>query len=284
MTSVITFAPIATQLARSVSLDALFPRGSVEDALRDHRKTAPDPGEVALPDDIQPFFGHYCVVTRAAVQLLGAPAFGGLARFHDDVEDDPTGTLTLEGALAHISSLAAEPLVPLVAVLRRAMPPLVDEQAGKRAAADLPLPLIAAIIELRANPPLPELVNTSGDPLELITGHYRVREHARVVASLPREFLENDDGSYSWLDEAGTSLARLELSGSTLRVRVNSQKKRIAEKEKAQRFQGLSGLRGGDSHAGTRMRVRAARPTAGHQRRLGWQGLAKPLICMRATS
>ncbi|HKY40314.1 MAG TPA: hypothetical protein VJN18_30480 [Polyangiaceae bacterium] len=79
MTSVITFAPIATQLARSVPLDALFPRGSVEATLRDHRETAPDSGEAELPDDIEPFFGHYCIVTRAAVQLLDAPAFDGLA-------------------------------------------------------------------------------------------------------------------------------------------------------------------------------------------------------------
>ena len=86
MTSVITFAPIATQLARSVSLEALFPRGSIEEALRDHGETAPDSGEAELPEDIKPFFGHYCVVTRAAVQLLAAPAFDGLARYHDEVE------------------------------------------------------------------------------------------------------------------------------------------------------------------------------------------------------
>jgi hypothetical protein len=75
VTSVITFAPIAAQLARSVSLDQLFPRTAVADALRDHREKAPESGETKLPDDIEPFFGHYCVVTRAAVQLLGAPAF-----------------------------------------------------------------------------------------------------------------------------------------------------------------------------------------------------------------
>ena len=79
---------------------------------------------------------------------------------------DPTGTLTLEGALAHVPALLAQPLEPFVAALRATMPPLADEQAWKRAAADLPLPLIAAMIEIRADPPLPELVNTSGDPLE----------------------------------------------------------------------------------------------------------------------
>ena len=35
-----------------------------------------------------PFFGHYLVVTRAAVRLLGAPAFEALARFYDQVEDE----------------------------------------------------------------------------------------------------------------------------------------------------------------------------------------------------
>ncbi len=634
MTSVITFAPIATQLARSVSLDALFPRGSVEDALRDHRETTADSGEAALPDDIQPFFGHYCVVTRAAVQLLGAPAFERLARYHDEVEaehmpggppispvydsfamqfvlgavpqgianetpysvlarlllrdpslarlqrmaqsladarfelyrvkdasghdaelepvrggdalsarltgpflrkgdfglirvlqfddkffvadspylleaneedwrehlarivaqqqgspaapaaqkpsklsskeqarrrqkdkakasrkepeeiikrylqfglsdrywfdyvmdayagerrgivilagvpdlpellphsaeyegapepklpplaefrtallrtamkeglhefvlrelrrlgnsssaeaaelspneqnllaayatfglraaddttvltrfersreaealhpdvrtfidsvkngwftalrvdrihldkglevfdllraqelrisersatrqlglgdlmlgwlcKDPAGTLTLEGGLAHVPSFAAEPLLSLVADLRRAMPPLADEQAWKRAAADLPLPLLAGILELRANPPLPELLNTSGDPLELATGHYRIRDHARVVAALPREFLENDDGSYSSLDEAGTSLARLELSSSMLRVRVNSRKRLKALQQRLEALLGDAIERSLEAHEDVEQAVRA---------------------------
>ena len=30
-----------------------------------------------------------------------------------------------------------------------------------------------------------------------------------------REFLENGDGSYPWFDQAGTSLARIELSSSS---------------------------------------------------------------------
>lgn len=88
MTQVITLAPIAAQVARSVSLDQLFPRSALADALRDHREKAPESGEAKLPDDVEPFFGHYCVVTRAAVQLLGAPAFDRLARFHDEVEDE----------------------------------------------------------------------------------------------------------------------------------------------------------------------------------------------------
>jgi len=88
MTSVVTFAPIAAQLARSVSLDDLFPLAAVEHFLRDHRENTAQSDEPKLPDDVLPFFGHYCAVTRAAVQLLGAPAFEPLARFHDQVEDE----------------------------------------------------------------------------------------------------------------------------------------------------------------------------------------------------
>jgi hypothetical protein len=179
---------------------------------------------------------------------------------------DPTGTLTLEGALAHIPSLVAEPLEPLVAVLRRAMPPLVDEQAWKRAAEDLPLPLIAAIIELRANQPLPDLVNTSGDPLELVTGHYRIRDYARVTAALQNEFLKNGDGSYGWVDSAGTSLARLEPSGSTLRVQVNSRERLKAAQKRLEVLLGDAIERSLAAHEDMEQAVRA------HQRQAGKNG------------
>lgn len=84
MTSVIAFAPIAAQLARGVSLDALFPRGAIEDVLREE---ALEDDDEPLPDDVAPFFGHYVAVTRAAVQLLAVPAFDRLARFHEEVEE-----------------------------------------------------------------------------------------------------------------------------------------------------------------------------------------------------
>jgi hypothetical protein len=135
---------------------------------------------------------------------------------------DPAGTITLEGGLAHVPAFVAPTLMPLIEELRSAMPPLANEQAWKQSAAELPLPLIAGILELRANPPLPELVNTSGDPLELVTGHYRIRDRARVVAILGRELEKNGDGSYSWVDDRGTSLAHVEVTGAKLRVRVNS--------------------------------------------------------------
>jgi len=179
---------------------------------------------------------------------------------------DPSGVLTLEGALAHVPALAAAPLEPFVAALRRAMPPLVDEQAWKRASADLPLPLIAGIIELRANPPLPELVNTSGDPLELVTGHYRIRDHARVTAGLPDDFLKSGDGSYDWVDSAGTSLAHLEVSGSTLRVQVNSRKRLKAAQKRLEALLGDAVERSLGAHEDMGQAVRA------HQRQAGRNG------------
>ena len=64
----------------------------------------------------------------------------------------------------------------LVTDFRRDMPSLADAAAWKSRAADLPLLLIAGMVEQRANPPLPTLMNTSGDPLELVTAHYRIRD------------------------------------------------------------------------------------------------------------
>jgi hypothetical protein len=138
---------------------------------------------------------------------------------------DAAGTLTLEGGIAHVPALATEPILLLIGELRRAMPPVIEEQAWKDQAADLPMPLLAGILALRSNPPLPRLLNTGGDPLQVVTGHYRVRDYARVVATLSREFEENADGTYSWFDAAGTLLARLELSPTMLRVQVNSRKR-----------------------------------------------------------
>lgn len=173
------------------------------------------------------------VSERSATRQLGLGDFilGWLCK-------DPAGTITLEGGLAHLPSFAAAPFLALVADLRRHMPPLADEQAWKSSAADLPLPLLAGIIELRSNPPLPKLMNTSGDPIEPATGHYRIRDRARVDAVLARDFLENGDGSYTWVDQAETSLARIELSTSMLRVQVNSRKRLKAAQ---QRLEGLLG-------------------------------------------
>jgi hypothetical protein len=135
----------------------------------------------------------------------------------------PTGTLTFEDALARIPAVEAEPLLPFVAALRRGMPPLADEEAWKRAAAGLPLPLIAAIIEVRANPALPELVNTSGDPPELVAGKDGSRPQPQelppeVVAQLNEVVLAK---VRSTLDEAIP-----QFKGKTLRQLARSTKGR----------------------------------------------------------
>ncbi len=175
---------------------------------------------------------------------------------------DPAGTITLEGGLAHIPSFVAPPLLSLVEQLQRAMPPLTDEQAWKRSAAELPIPLIAGILESRSNPPLPELVNMNGDPIELVTGHYRIRDHARVVAALPREFTKNGDGTYGWVDEAGTSLAQLELSGDKLRVRVNSRKRMKSVQKRLEALLGDAVERSLEAHEDIGQAMRASKGRA----------------------
>jgi hypothetical protein len=87
MVSVTTLAPIAAQLARSIPLNDLFPRDAFDEAVRDAGQAA-ELGERKLPRDMQPFFEHYALVVRAAVQLLRAPAFDGLARFHEDLDEE----------------------------------------------------------------------------------------------------------------------------------------------------------------------------------------------------
>ncbi len=176
---------------------------------------------------------------------------------------DPAGTITLEGGLAHVPAFVAPPLTLLIEQLRRAMPPLADEQAWKQSAAELPLPLIAGILELRANPPLPEMVNTSGDPLELVTGHYRIQDHARVVATLGRELEKNADGSYSWVDDAGTSLAHIEVSSGKLRVRVNSRSRFKAAQQRLEAMLSDAIERSLEAHEDVGQAVRA------HQGKIG---------------
>jgi hypothetical protein len=175
---------------------------------------------------------------------------------------DADGTITLEGGISHVPSFGAPPLLSLVEELRRAMPPLADEKAWKKSAAQLPLPLIAGILELRANPVLPQLMNTSGDPVELVTGHYRVRDHARAAAVLADEFEMSGDGAYDWVDDAGTALARLELSGNKLRVHVNSRKRMQAAQQRLESVLGDAVERGLEAHEDIEQAVRARQGSA----------------------
>jgi hypothetical protein len=179
---------------------------------------------------------------------------------------DTAGTLTLEGGLAHVPAFVAPPLMSLVEQLRRAMPPLADDQAWKQSAAQLPLPLIAGILELRANPSLPEMLNTSGDPLELVTGHYRIHDHARVIAILDRELEKNGDGSYSWVDDAGTLLADIEVADGKLSVRVNSRNRLKTAQQRLEAMLGDAIERSLQAHQDVGQAVRAHQSQVGKTR------------------
>jgi hypothetical protein len=87
MSSVTALAPIATQLGRSIPLEVLFPQGSVEAILRDARQQVLE-SESRIPDDVEPFYGHYCAVIRTAASLLGAPAFASLSRLHEAIQEE----------------------------------------------------------------------------------------------------------------------------------------------------------------------------------------------------
>ena len=141
-----------------------------------------------------------------------------------------------------------------------------------QSAADLTLPLIAGVLALRANPPLPELVNTSGDPLELVTGHYRIRDRARVVATLERQLAQNGDGSYGWVDDAGTSLAHIELSSSRLRVQVNSRNRLKAAQKHLEALLGDAIERSLEAHEDVGQAVRV------HQGQVGKTRPQSPLL------
>jgi hypothetical protein len=180
---------------------------------------------------------------------------------------DAAGTITLDGGLAHVPSVVAPPLMLLVEQLRSALPSSADERAWKDRAGELPLPLLAGILRLRSSPPLPELMNTSGDPLELITGHYRVRDPARVVAALESEFTNTGDGSYGWVDAAGTSLARIELSRNRLQVQVNSHKRLKAAQQRLEALLGDAVERSLEAHEDVGQALRARQGRAGKAER-----------------
>ncbi len=178
---------------------------------------------------------------------------------------DSAGTLTLEGGIAHVPSLLTASFLPLVEALRGKLPPLSDALAWKRSAGQLPVPLIAGILEIRENPPLPKLFNTSGDPLEVVTGHYRIRNPARVVELLEQQFSNNGDGTYNWLDDNDTSLARFEISKDMLRVQVNSKKRLTSAQKRLEALLGDAVERSLDAHEDIAQAVRKQRGSAKKQ-------------------
>lgn len=86
MPAVTTFAPIATQLARMVSLDEILPFDSVDEIAKQLHDATIAAGEPVPPEDVDTFEAHYFAVTRAASELLHAAAFDRLARFREDLE------------------------------------------------------------------------------------------------------------------------------------------------------------------------------------------------------
>ncbi len=152
---------------------------------------------------------------------------------------DQAGTITLEGGIAHVPAPVTEPILQLAAELGRELPPLSDAPAWKRRAATLPVARIAALLQLRAAPPL-QRASTRGAPLQLVTQHYRIRDRARVLEVLEREFVADGDGTYRWVSDADILLATLELSKSGLLARVNSRQRLEAVQQRLETLLGAA--------------------------------------------
>jgi hypothetical protein len=134
---------------------------------------------------------------------------------------DAEDRLVLEGGVVRVHSLLAAPFGEILAPLR--------ELPTQR----LPLQLLARLMALRENPPLPEVFNTSGDRLQLATARYAVLDEERVRSGLAAAgFVATGEGRFGWLAADGTSLASLELRGEQLFVHVNSLERLSAAKER----------------------------------------------------
>lgn len=152
--------------------------------------------------------------------------------------EDDSGTLTLEGGVMHVPSLLAPAVIEMAKDLRDTARDLLSGTDFRQRAAELPPALIVGTMLLRERGPNVRLQNTSGDDLQLATGRYTVRDAERVSECLSKDFARLGDGEYAWYDGERTLLATFELSGSTLRVRVNSRERLAAAKE---RVEGLLG-------------------------------------------
>jgi hypothetical protein len=149
--------------------------------------------------------------------------------------EDERGTLTLEGGLMHVPSLVAPAMVDFAQRAQKAQSRTsrgLGEQRWKRDSGALAPVLIAGLIALKERGARPKLANTSGDPLQFATGRYRVIDRARALAVLAETFGKEEDEEYVWLDEQDTVLARFDLEGDRLLVRVNS----LARLEKAKAY------------------------------------------------
>ncbi|HVZ37007.1 MAG TPA: hypothetical protein VG963_31495 [Polyangiaceae bacterium] len=209
-----------------------------------------DPDERAVVDSIQS--GRFAVLRVQHIQLdEGIDALDVLRsrKLHirersatrqlalDDLVlgwicNEGAGEWTLEGGVLHVPALAAPWVSDRARQLweeRRAALPL---EKPEQRAIELVIPLLAQIQWLRANPPLPALFNTQGQPLQLATARYLVLDPARARAGLTAIFQAREDGGFVWLDAAGVSLAEIELGSSSLTVRVNSLERLRAVQER----------------------------------------------------
>jgi hypothetical protein len=84
------FEPIATELARMLSLPKLLPA----DLLEEEQNAQPNAeSETPWPTEVAEFMSYYMALLRTAGKLLGAPPFERLARLYDQLEQDyqPSG-------------------------------------------------------------------------------------------------------------------------------------------------------------------------------------------------
>lgn len=142
---------------------------------------------------------------------------------------EPEGNLILEGHVTRVPALFADPVIEFVrsAQARRRK---ID---FRESPGTLPIRLLVALRKLRETF-VPELVNTSGDRLQLATGRFLITDRARALAGLAKAFTKVDDGTYAWLDETETVLARIEVVGDKLMLRVNSLERLQAAKARVQ--------------------------------------------------
>src|SRR5690606_35859051 len=115
--------------------------------------------------------------------------------------------------------------------------PAAAGRAWKRKAEETVPAFLFAYLEVYKNPPV-AFVNSSGEPLEFVKVHYRVRDRARVLEVLGREFDELADGQYEWVGEEDDLMATLELGKTGLVVRVNSRERLEALEERLAKLLG----------------------------------------------
>jgi hypothetical protein len=134
----------------------------------------------------------------------------------------PDGVLTLEGGVLHVPALLAAVVTESVIQAYERRGEALPNEPWQERSAGLVLPVLAQMLQLRENPPLPALYNMHDDRLQRATGRYMVLDRARAQAALAQAFEPLARERFGWSDDEGISLAELELSGDSLFVRVNS--------------------------------------------------------------